>query len=87
MRATHEITLPQRTDVNAMTAEIVTNQILALVRNYCTPKVVTGLMKDLRQSDALERRMMGGKIPGAARGQRQRADRPPPLGAVGRRPW
>jgi tetratricopeptide (TPR) repeat protein len=71
MRATHEITLPQRTDVNAMTAEIVTNQILALVRNYCTPKVVTGLMKDLRQSDALERRMMGGKIPGAARGQRQ----------------
>ena len=52
-----------------MKSEIVTEQILGLVRSYCRPDVVTGLMNDLRRSDGLERRMMKGRIPGSAAGQ------------------
>jgi tetratricopeptide (TPR) repeat protein len=37
-----------------MTAELVTEQILNVVRSYCRPNVVTGLMKDFRRSEALE---------------------------------
>ncbi|MEK9136256.1 MAG: tetratricopeptide repeat protein [Bacteroidota bacterium] len=52
-----------------MRTEIVTNQILSLVKNYCKPNVVTGLMKDLRRSEALERSMMKVKSAGRTRKQ------------------
>jgi tetratricopeptide (TPR) repeat protein len=37
-----------------MASELVTEQILGVVKSYCTPAVVAGLMKDLRRSDAVE---------------------------------
>jgi tetratricopeptide (TPR) repeat protein len=54
-----------------MKTEIVTDQILGLVKNYCTPNVVAGMMKDLRRSEALERSMMREESAGPARGQRR----------------
>jgi len=54
-----------------MKTEIVTDQILGVVKNYCTPNVVTRMMKDLRRSEALERSMMWEKSAGPTRGQRR----------------
>jgi len=36
-------------------SEIVTEKILNVVKTYCSPKVVTGLMNDFRRSEAIER--------------------------------
>lgn len=38
-----------------MTSEIVTDQILNVVKTYCEPEMVTGLMTDFRRSEAVER--------------------------------
>ncbi len=50
-----------------MKTETVTKQILGIVSAYCEPNVVTGLVKDLRRSDALEHRMLAGKSGGHIR--------------------
>jgi tetratricopeptide (TPR) repeat protein len=55
-----------------MRTEIVSQQIISLVKNYCKPNVVTGLMKDLRRSEARERTMLREKIAGPVRGQGRR---------------
>ena len=52
-----------------MPPEIVTRQILEVVRASCRPNVVTGLMKDLRRSEALERTLIGERRAGAVRRQ------------------
>ncbi len=44
-----------------MKPENITDQILSLVKAYCAPKVVSGLMSNLRRTDVLEQRMIGGK--------------------------
>ncbi|MBM2840472.1 MAG: repeat protein [Bacteroidetes bacterium] len=54
-----------------MKTEIITHQILSLVKSYCKPSVVTGLMNDLRRSEALEHRMIRGEGGGQARQQDQ----------------
>lgn len=45
-----------------MKSEIATEQILNLVKTYFKPNVVSGLMNDLRRSDALEHSMIGEKM-------------------------
>ncbi len=49
-----------------MTSELVTDQILSVVRAYCRPNVVTGLMKDLRRSEVLESTVSAGRRAGVA---------------------
>ncbi len=51
-----------------MKTGIVTNQILNLIKSYCRPNVVAGLMKDLRRSEALERSITRGEDARPARG-------------------
>lgn len=53
-----------------MDAEIVTRQILGVVKSHCTPNVVTDVMNDLRRSEALETGMTKGKANAHARGKR-----------------
>ncbi len=52
-----------------MTSEIVTEQILNVVKTYCQPDVVTGLMTDFRRSEALERTISTERRVGATRRQ------------------
>ena len=49
-----------------MTTELVTDQILSVVRTYCRPNVVTGMMKDLRRSEDLEGAVSSGRRAGVA---------------------
>jgi tetratricopeptide (TPR) repeat protein len=58
--------------LQAMKTEIVTDQILGLVKNYCAPNVVTGLMNDLRRSEALDQTVLRDESAGPAQGRRRR---------------
>lgn len=52
-----------------MTSEMVTEQILGVVKTYCRPDVVTGLMSDLRRSEARERTVSMKRRAGSKRRQ------------------
>ena len=55
-----------------MRTETVTNQILGLVKNYCASNVVTGLMNDLRRSEALDQTLLRDESAGPAQGRRRK---------------
>lgn len=52
-----------------MTSEMVTEQILNVVKTYCRPHVVTGLMTDFRRSEAIEQTVGVHRRPGPTQKQ------------------